>query len=797
MPRFSVVVACPRGERGFLRACLDSVLDQPYRDVEVIAVTDRSPGGCGPILDEYVLGDPRVRAVRLPRDLGPGGLRDAGLAHARGERLLFLGAGDTLTPGALGALADRLDETGDPDVLLFDHARTSWWDGTRRDPAAHLLAAPGDSDSDGDFDGTFTAAEHPGVLGLPAVAWNKAYRRAFVLENGFRFPPGAYGQLSWTYAVLLGARRIAALERICVDHVDHRPHRTPAPDRPPYGRPAADGDHPDHGDPFDLHAQYERVFALLDARPALGAWRPEVHRRMGAHCLALLADPDALPRSARAAFFRRTAALSARHRPRGAPLPAELRVLEGTYAGFVARRLAARATGAARTVGADRNGAVPDGAGRAGAGARAEVGERARRGVRAGRTRRAPDPDLVVYAAAGYRGALGDPGAVHRAARVIAPRLRGVWVVRDEACAAGLPEGTEHVLLGSPEHHRVAARAGFVVTDLDGGDLAGLPAVPAGRPDAVHIQTHRGTPLAYRGADLLERPGARLGVDVPELLRRADRWDHSLVANAHSELVWERAFPCRFAAARTGSPRNDVLVNAGPEAVRRARARLGVPAGNTVVLYAPARRAYRRGGYVEAFDPARLAADLGAGHTLVVRLHPSLADGPARALGLAELHRRGVLVDATGVGDAAEVMLAADVLVTDYASLMCDYVLLDRPVVVHAHDVDAFRASRGLYVDVTAEGPGHVTRAYGELAEVLVSGGWRDAESARRRAAFRDRFRGHDDGRAAERVVRTLLLGQEMPAAPVAAPPAAPVVGGARGLSVPVQARADRAHSMG
>ncbi|MFE1042680.1 CDP-glycerol glycerophosphotransferase family protein, partial [Streptomyces sp. NPDC058832] len=287
-------------------------------------------------------------------------------------------------------------------------------------------------------------------------------------------------------------------------------------------------------------------------------------------------------------------------------------------------------------------------------------------------------------------------------------------------------------------------------------------AVPK-RPDSVHIHTHQGTPLKYMGADLLGRPGARHGLDVPQMLRRADRWDHSLVAGRYAERMWERAYPCHFASARTGSPRNDVLVNAGPQAGRRTRERLGVPEGHTVVLYAPTRREYRRGGYVERFDPARLAADLGEGHTLVVRLHPSLATGPARGMGLAELHRRGVLIDATDEPHVEDLMLASDLLITDYSALMFDYVLLDRPVLIHADDWAAYTASRGAYFDITAEAPGHVSRSYRELAWLLASGAWRDEEAARLRSAFRARFCEYEDGRAAERVVRTLLLGEPMP----------------------------------
>ncbi|MGM9385646.1 CDP-glycerol glycerophosphotransferase family protein, partial [Streptomyces antibioticus] len=378
----------------------------------------------------------------------------------------------------------------------------------------------------------------------------------------------------------------------------------------------------------------------------------------------------------------------------------------------------------------------------------------ARRAADAVHARRPLDPRLVVYSAFSHRGVLGDPGAIYRAAREIAPELRGVWVVRDEETAALLPDDVEHVLLDSPAYRRITARAGFFVNNVN------WPGSLAKRPGSVHIHTHQGTPLKYMAADLLQRPGGRFGVDVPQMLRRADRWDHSLVANRHSELVWERAYPCHFASARTGSPRNDVLVTADAAATAAARARLGVPEGHTVVLYAPTRREYVRGGHVDRIDLARLAADLGEGHTLVVRLHPSLATGPARGAGLSELHRRGVLIDATDAPHVEEVMLASDVLVTDYSALMFDYANLDRPIVVHADDWEAYRASRGAYFDITAEPPGHVSRTYRELAWLLASGSWRDEDSTRLRAAFRERFCAYDDGRAAERVVRRLLLGE-------------------------------------
>ncbi|MFE1042724.1 glycosyltransferase, partial [Streptomyces sp. NPDC058832] len=427
MPRFSVIVPCYKVQ-GFLRECLDSVLDQSYRDIEVVAVDDCSPDDCGAILDEYAAADERVRVLHLEDNVGLGRARNAALPHATGDYLFFLDSDDTLTPGALRAVADRLAEADDPDVLVFDYARTYWWGGTRRNVLAHVL---------GETDETFTAAERPEILDLLMVVWNKAYRRDFVEREGFTFPPGYYEDTPWTFPVMFAAGRIATLDRVCLNYRQRRQGNILSTTSRKH---------------FDVHAQYERVFAFLDDRPELARWRPFLHVKMGEHCLDVLSKPDRLPASDKAEFFRRTARMFREYRPEGAEIPAELRVLEHGYAAYRLRRESGRA-------------------GR-------ELGRRARqaRGAAAGRlgrvrtavnTRRPLDADLVVYSAFSHRGVLGDPAAIHRKAREIAPHLRGVWVVRGEEEAAALPPDTEHVLLGSAGYHRAVERAAFLVNNVN------------------------------------------------------------------------------------------------------------------------------------------------------------------------------------------------------------------------------------------------------------------------------------------------------------------------------------------
>lgn len=146
MPRFSVIVPAYKVQ-AYLPACLESVLSQSYEDLELIVVDDRSPDACGEIADEFAARDPRVRAVHLARNKGLGRARNAGISQAMGDYLVFLDGDDTLAPHALRAIADRLKETGEPDVLLHDHALAPWSGGTVRSAFTGQLTEQGPAPS--------------------------------------------------------------------------------------------------------------------------------------------------------------------------------------------------------------------------------------------------------------------------------------------------------------------------------------------------------------------------------------------------------------------------------------------------------------------------------------------------------------------------------------------------------------------------------------------------------------------------------------------------------------------------
>ncbi|CAL9420568.1 Teichoic acid poly(glycerol phosphate) polymerase [Streptomyces sp. enrichment culture] len=718
MPKLSLVVPVYKVQ-GYLPECLDSVLGQDYTDFEIIAVDDCSPDGSGAILDEYARRDARIHVIHLTENVGLGRARNAGLEKARGEYVLFLDSDDTLSDGALTAISERLEATSNPDILIFDYARTYWDGRVRPNQRADLLEQSGPD--------VFTLAERPQLLGLLQIVWNKAYRRDFIDRTGLTFPPGYYEDAPWTFCSLISAERIALLNRVCVLYRQRRE-----------GGNILKTVSRKHFDVFD---QYRRVFDFLDEHEELDRWRGPLFRKMVDHYLTVLERPGRLPQQARAEFFHRASADYRARLPEGFQRPPGGRghkyaLLErDAYAAMVSASTAVKLRQSVRKR------------------TRAALirSKRGAMGVHYQSQLRLPlDENLVLFSAYWSRSVSCNPAAIDAELARLAPHMRRVWAIRPDAVDQ-VPEGVEYVRVGSRAYWTALARAKYLVNNVNFADAV------VKREGQVHLQTHHGTPLKTMGLDQQKYP-ASTHMDFAKLLERCDRWDYSISSNRFSTAVWERVYPCSYVSLETGYPRNDVLVTAGAEEVRQARKALGLADGAKAFLYMPTHREYQP-GFTPGLDLARLADELGPDVTLMLRGHYFYGSSPH----IAELRRSGRIVDVSGHPRVEELYLAADALITDYSSAMFDYAVLDRPIIVYAPDWDIYSAVRGTYFDLLEEPPGAVATSQAELIRLLGSGDYDSRDAAGRRDAFRRRFCEFDDGHAAERVVRRVFLGDRTP----------------------------------
>ncbi|MQA93828.1 MAG: glycosyltransferase [Streptosporangiales bacterium] len=327
-------------------------------------------------------------------------------------------------------------------------------------------------------------------------------------------------------------------------------------------------------------------------------------------------------------------------------------------------------------------------------------------------------------------------------------RLEHLWAVRDRQVE--LPDTATGVRLWGREWYEALATCRYIVTN------AHLPSWFRRREGQVVVQCWHGAPLKRIGFDIADVRFANAGY-LDKLAQETRNWSFLVSPSRFSTPILRRAFRYEGEILESGYPRNDRLFAPEREAAaRRVRERLGVPPGRRVVLYAPTwrdDRFYGPGRYrldLHLDVPAARRA-LGEDHVLLVRGHPNTVDGlPA--------DDSGFLRDVTGYPDVGELLLAADVLVTDYSSLMFDFAATGKPMIFFAYDLAHYRDElRGFYLDFPAEAPGPVVTTSTELIDALRAGDDLAARHADAYASFVRRYCDLDDGTAAARVIDRML----------------------------------------
>ena len=234
---------------------------------------------------------------------------------------------------------------------------------------------------------------------------------------------------------------------------------------------------------------------------------------------------------------------------------------------------------------------------------------------------------------------------------------------------------------------------------------------------------------------------------------RVRNWQYVLSPNRFSTPLIRQAYAVEGELLETGYPRNDQLAGADRDAASaNVRRRLGIPEGVRTVLYAPTYRdhvidARNRYRLEQKLDIDGLRAALGEDAVVLYRKHHYIVDPvPATA--------DGFVRDVSAYPDGTELMLAADVLVTDYSSMMFDFANTGRPILFFTYDLDVYAEEiLGFYFDFPSSAPGPLLRTSDELAVALRDLDAVAAGHAERYEQFVADFCELDDGHAAERVV--------------------------------------------
>lgn len=181
-PKVSIIVPVYNAEKGLAR-CVDSILNQEFRDFELILMDDGSRDRSGEICDGYARADARVVVVHK-ENTGVSDTRNQAIARAQGTFLQFVDSDDWLTADATKLMVRAAEETG-CDLVIADFYRV----------VGEMVSRKGDIDADqviGREAFVGFMMENPADY-YYGVLWNKLYRREIVEAHGIRMD----AKISW------------------------------------------------------------------------------------------------------------------------------------------------------------------------------------------------------------------------------------------------------------------------------------------------------------------------------------------------------------------------------------------------------------------------------------------------------------------------------------------------------------------------------------------------------------------------------------------------------------------------
>ena len=178
MLKISIIIPVYKVEP-YLHQCVDSVLSQTYKNIEIILVDDGSPDNCPHICDQYANEDDRVKVIHQ-KNGGLSAARNAGVQCASGDYVAFLDSDDFWSsPECLEKIVLRLEKKS-PDVLNFAYIKT--------DELGNVISQRFDGMDSMPLDAVELEEQlayltrHSMYI---ASAWNKIVRREIALETPF------------------------------------------------------------------------------------------------------------------------------------------------------------------------------------------------------------------------------------------------------------------------------------------------------------------------------------------------------------------------------------------------------------------------------------------------------------------------------------------------------------------------------------------------------------------------------------------------------------------------------------
>lgn len=230
-------------------------------------------------------------------------------------------------------------------------------------------------------------------------------------------------------------------------------------------------------------------------------------------------------------------------------------------------------------------------------------------------------------------------------------------------------------------------------------------------------------------------------------------YTHVCVSSPKVSFAYVEAFGCsEKSVIPLGAPRTDVYFDKGFVAGCRKQIldKFSEIGGRKIILYAPTFRgdSISKSYIKNMMDIEEMSRRLGDGYVLLIKQHPLTADA-------FRIRNDGFAFDISKDVAIETALCAADLVITDYSSLIFEYALLERPMIFFAYDLAEYEDARSFYFGYEGFVPGEIVNSTEEIiGEIRRLETDFDVERIRR---FRQDYMCACDGKSTERIIKTVL----------------------------------------
>jgi CDP-glycerol glycerophosphotransferase (TagB/SpsB family) len=339
----------------------------------------------------------------------------------------------------------------------------------------------------------------------------------------------------------------------------------------------------------------------------------------------------------------------------------------------------------------------------------------------------------------------GNPRYIYERMLERFPEFTYVWCYSGQGEIPGDPIIVERA---SGEYYKLLAQSRFIINNTT------FP-LWYHRPETFYLQTWHGTPFKRLHWDITSRPLERRS--TPEFYVKSKKWDALLSPNPYSTEKFRSAFRYDGEIIEYGYPANDIFYHKDRyrETRKKIREKVGILDDKTpVYLYAPTWRDGKHLGnamfeFELMLDPEKFLKHAPKGSVLLIRSHHMSSSEDK----LSKLSGR--VVNVSDWDDAIELMCAADVLITDYSSIVFDWYCSRKPVLYYVPDYEQYVGPlRGSYFELKDNAAGVVCETEEELFRSLSKAAKQKTTSY---SDFYASFCSVHNGNSADRVIDYLL----------------------------------------